>query len=65
MSEGVHFVLNLGMLGVREFRVGKVGMRVRVRARSSDEQAGESVKQDYKRDRLVGWTASEKGRGST
>jgi len=42
MSEGVHFMLNLGMLWARE-----------------------SVKQDYKRGRLVGWTTSEEGRGST
>jgi len=65
MSEGVHFMLNLGMLWVREFIVEKAGMHVRVRARSSDKRAWESVKQDYKRDRLVGWTTSEEGRGST
>jgi len=40
-------------------------MRVRVRAKSSDERVRESVKQDYKRDMLVGWTTSEVGRGST
>jgi len=28
-------------------------------------RAKESVKQDYERDRLVGWTMSEEGRGST
>jgi len=28
-------------------------------------RARESVKQDYERDRLVGWTTSEEGRGST
>jgi len=28
-------------------------------------RARESVKQDYKRDRLVGWTANEEVRGST
>jgi len=50
MSEGVHFMLNLRMLWVREFIVGKAGMRVQVRARSSDERAWESVKQDYERD---------------
>jgi len=33
MNEGVHFMLNLGMLWAREFIVGKAGMRVRVRAR--------------------------------
>jgi len=36
MSEGVHFMLNLRMLWVREFIVGKAGMRVRVWARGSD-----------------------------
>ena len=65
MSDGVHFMLNLGMLWAREFIVRKAGMRVQVRARSSDERAWESVKQDYERDRLVGWTTSEEGRGST
>ena len=58
-------MLNLRIVRAREFIVGKAGMRVRVRARSSDEWAGESVKQDYKRDRLVGWTTSDEGRGST
>jgi len=47
------------MLWAREFIVGKVSMRVRVWVRSSDERAWESVKQDYKRDRLVGWPTLE------
>jgi len=65
MSEGVHFMLNLGMLWAREFIVGKAGMRVQVWARSSDERGCQSVKQDYKQDRFVGGTTSEEGRGST
>jgi len=32
-------MLNLAMLWARESIVGKAGMRVRVRARSSDERA--------------------------
>jgi len=40
VSEGVHFMLNLGMLWTREFIVGKAGMRVRVRARSLDDGRG-------------------------
>jgi len=33
-------MLNLRMLWAREFIVGKAGMRVRVRARSSDDGQG-------------------------
>jgi len=40
MSKGVHVMLNLGMLWAREFIVGKAGIRVRVRARSSDDGRG-------------------------
>ena len=37
VNEGVHLMLNLRILWAREFIVGKTGMRVRVRARSSDD----------------------------
>jgi len=37
VSEGFHLMLNWRMLWAREFIVGKAGMRVQVRARSSDD----------------------------
>jgi len=40
MNEGVQFMLNLGMLWVREFIVRKAGMRVWIRARSSEDGRG-------------------------
>jgi len=51
MSEGVHSRIG-GYAGLGP------SMEFKWRAR-------ESVKQDYERDRLVGWTTSEEGRGST